>query len=171
MKILFSEIAKAGNRYEITDDAWFADTDLQPVAPVQAELSLHRQGDSRVELAGSLDTAVRLNCDRCLAGYDFAVAVQFHLVLEVPSEGSWKIRELECTSADLDTVLLQEPVVDFWDILRQQLLLSLPEKQICCRNCKGLCLQCGNDLNRGNCSCVEESEVSPFAVLASLKKK
>jgi uncharacterized protein len=171
VKILFSEICKAGNRYEITDDSWFADTDLQPVAPVQAVLTLHRQGDSRVELAGSLQTGVRLSCDRCLVGYEFAVNVRFHLILEVPSDTSWQVRELECSGADLDTVLLLEPVVDIPDILRQQLLLSLPEKQICVRNCRGLCPQCGNNLNRDDCSCVAEQKTSPFAVLASLQKK
>ena len=171
MKVAFTDISKAGNRYEIHDDAWFPEPELHRIAPVQAELALNRKGDSRVEVEGFLHTGVRLVCDRCLADYDFAVDVNFHLILEVPAEESWHIKELECSGTDLDTVLLREPVVDFWDILRQQLYLSLPDKLICSPECKGLCPRCGLDLNIGDCSCVTETKESPFAVLAALKKK
>ena len=92
-------------------------------------------------------------------------------MLEVPSEEKWHIKDLECSGDDLDTILLREPVVDFWDILRQQLYLSLPEKLICSTDCKGLCPECGVDLNSGSCSCVREEKESPFSVLAKLKKK
>jgi len=170
VKIAFTDISKAGNRYEINDDAWFPEPDLHRSAPVRAELVLNRKGDSRIEVQGSLRTGAGLVCDRCLADYDFAVDVKFHLVLEVPSEESWHIKELECSGADLDTVLLTEPVVDFGDILRQQLYLSLPDKLVCSPECKGLCPKCGLDLNTGDCSCVTEAKESPFAVLAKLKK-
>jgi uncharacterized protein len=169
MKIAFADISNAGNRYEIQDDAWFPEPDLQRIGPVRAELSLNRKGDSRVEVCGELHTQVRLACDRCLADYPYAVDVDFHLVLEVPSAATWQIKELECSSADLDTILLQEPVVDFGDILRQQLYLSLPDKLICTAACKGLCPKCGRDLNTGVCSCEVETKESPFAVLAKLK--
>jgi uncharacterized protein len=171
MKIAFADILKTGNHYEINDDAWFPEPELPRIAPVQAEVVLNRKGDSRVEIQGVLRTGTRLVCDRCLADYDFAVDVNFHLLLEVQSEESWNVKELECSGADLDTVLLMEPVVDLWDILRQQLYLSLPDKFICSPKCRGLCAQCGLDLNRGECSCVAEAKESPFAVLAMLNKK
>ena len=169
MKVEFTDISKTGNRYEIEDDAWFPELDR--TAPVQVELSLHRKGDSRVEVQGRLRTGVRLVCDLCLARYDFPVDVNFHLVLEVPSDDSWHMKELECSSADLDTVLQKEPVVDFADILRQQLYLSLPERLLCSPQCRGLCPQCGQDLNIGECTCTADEPESPFAVLAKLKNK
>lgn len=170
MKIEFTDISKAGNRYEIDDDTWFPEPELYRIAPVQAELSLQRKGDSRVLVQGFLRTGVRLVCDRCLVGYDFPVYVTFHLVLEVPSDDSWHMKELECSKTDLDIVLQKEPVVDFADILRQQLYLSLPDKLICSTQCKGLCPQCGQDLNADSCSCIAVGPESPFAVLAKLKK-
>lgn len=171
VKVAFTDIPKAGNRYEISDDAWFPESELYRIAPVQAELVLNRKGDNQVVVQGFLRTGVRLACDRCLADYDFPVDADFHLVLEVPTDESWHIKELECSGTDLDTVLLSEPVVDFWDILRQQLYLSLPDKLICSPQCRGLCPICGIDLNTGECSCVPEIKESPFAVLAALKKK
>ncbi len=171
MKVAFTDISKAGNRYEITDDTWFPETELRRVAPVMAELALNRKGDSRVEAQGFLGSKVEIICDRCLGRYNFAVDVKFHLVLEVPTDESWHIKEMECSSSDLDIIQLVEPEVDFGDILRQQLYLSLPEKRICSKECKGLCPQCGANLNADDCGCIRETKVSPFAVLAALKKK
>ncbi len=169
MIVAFTDISKAGNRYQISADEWIEETGLKRSAPVEASLALNRQGDQRVAVQGSLRTGVELDCDRCLAGYDFAVDVAFQLLLEIPSAESWQVKELECGRGDLDTVQLIEPEVDIDQILREQLLLSLPEKQICSPACKGLCLQCGVDLNRKKCGCVPEEKESPFAVLAALK--
>ena len=171
MKIAFADIPKTGHRYEINDDTWFPEPELSRIAPVEAELSLNRKGDHRVEVQGVLRTGTRLVCDRCLTGYDFPVDVNFHLLLEVQADENWNLREMECSEVDLDTVLLTEPVVDVWDILRQQLYLSLPDKLLCTSKCRGLCSQCGIDLNTGECSCVAEAKESPFAVLAKLNKK
>jgi uncharacterized protein len=68
-------------------------------------------------------------------------------------------------------VHLTEPFVDVVDLLRQQVYLSLPVKQICSHDCKGLCPQCGLDLNREACICPQNVQSSPFAVLAALQKK
>ncbi len=119
---------------------------------------------------GFLHTGLVLTCDCCLAAYNFAVKADFHFVLEMQTEDNWHIKELECTRENIDIVQVEEAVVDFSDILRQQVYLSLPFKQICSQNCKGLCLKCGSNLNREKCTCVHETENSPFAVLASLKQ-
>jgi uncharacterized protein len=39
------------------------------------------------------------------------------------------------------------------DVLREQVLLSLPLKTLCKPDCKGLCPRCGADRNRQPCSC------------------
>lgn len=173
VNVPFAEIAKTGSQYSIADDAWLAGTDLRTTVPVQAELILRRKGDSRAEVQGTLRTGLRLICGRCLAEYDFAVDTSFHLALEVPdNEADWRsVKELECTAADIDVVQVDEPIADLEDILRQQLYLSLPIKQVCSPNCQGLCPNCGIDLNSGSCTCSSEVKNSPFAALAALKKK
>jgi uncharacterized protein len=79
---------------------------------------------------------------------------------------------MEGTESELDTLQVTEPVVDLEDILRQQVYLGLPAKQLCRENCLGLCSHCGKNLNEGQCSCHEKSAAgSPFAVLAAYRAR
>ncbi len=58
---------------------------------------------------------------------------------------------------DLDTPLMEE------------LLLSLDFVYLCKEDCKGLCFQCGHDLNEGDCGCADKKEIDPrLAILAKL---
>ena len=41
------------------------------------------------------------------------------------------------------------------DVVREQVLLTLPGRTLCSDNCKGLCVTCGQNLNSGTCSCAQ----------------
>jgi uncharacterized protein len=54
----------------------------------------------------------------------------------------------------------------------EQIHLGLPAYPHCSPECKGLCAQCGANLNNGACTCeTGPRPESPFAGLAKLKKK
>ena len=170
-RIPFSDIPDSGSRYEIAGTAWLPD-DLRSGAagPALAELVLLRKQANRIEVRGALETTVTLQCDRCLQDFGFTVAARFGYLLEAPGPGHhWRIHDFECDRSDLDIIQLLEPVVDLEDILRQQVLLGLPEKKLCTARCRGLCPTCGTDLNEHRCSCTGEEKQSPFAVLASVR--
>ena len=59
--------------------------------------------------------------------------------------------------------------VDLDDLLRQQLYLSLPVKNLCAEECRGLCPGCGANLNQADCTCGAGEDRSPFAVLRQLQ--
>ena len=46
------------------------------------------------------------------------------------------------------------------DIVISDILLSLPQKNLCKGDCKGLCQICGKNLNEGDCSC-DKREIDP----------
>ena len=46
------------------------------------------------------------------------------------------------------------------DYILNQVVLSLPMKSLCDKDCKGLCVLCGVDLNKNTCDCVQD-EVDP----------
>ena len=94
---------------------------------------------------------------------------KMQVLLETLSGEPWHLKELECDNADLDSILLDEPVVDLDDLLRQQLYLSLPVKNLCAEECRGLCPGCGANLNQADCTCGAGEDRSPFAVLRQLQ--
>ena len=173
-KVPFSEIPEHGAEYEINDSSWFPEDVIEQdaSAPVTVFIRLSKKSDNRIELKGSLQTSVLLECDRCLRQYPFQVNSPMQLVLEVTDRTEhWRLQDIETTRAELETIVLNKPIVDLAELLRQQLFLALPEKRLCMDECSGLCPQCGADLNERKCSCSKKGSNSPFAVLKTLKQK
>lgn len=172
MQVRFSEISPSGNRYTLSGlESPVPPEDFTVNGPFAAHCSLKRLGESKVELQGHLQTQLAVRCDRCLATYAIGVDTELDLVFELAANEAWQLPEVECTRSDLDSIILDEPVVDLDDVLRQQLYLALPMKNLCSEQCRGICLQCGANRNLEACSCGEHKPGSPFAVLAKLKEK
>jgi uncharacterized protein len=171
MRVRFNEISPQGSRYEMTDVEGLAEQgDFVVRSPMHAQCTLRRKGEDKVELDGRIQAVVSLVCDRCLGEYEVEVETEFQVLLEVESEHSWHLKEVEVHAAELDRELLDEPVVNLDDVMRQQLYLALPMKNLCNESCRGICTQCGANLNTTTCDCVTEERSSPFAGLARLKK-
>ena len=54
-------------------------------------------------------------------------------------------------------------------VLREQLLLRVPAYVVCREECRGLCPQCGANLNETTCACEPEQAASPWDALKKLK--
>jgi uncharacterized protein len=70
-------------------------------------------------------------------------------------------------------ILDEEPysgkIIDLARALREQILLAVPPPPLCDEACKGLCPQCGKDLNQGDCGC-ERTSIDPrWAALKSIQ--
>jgi len=168
----FSEISEHGVEYEITNLLWIPDDLIEHIGSAAVHIRLTKKNDNSIELRGNLQMGVTLECDRCLKQYVFQVDSPMLLLLEVAGKDEHRqLYNIETGEVELETVSLDNPVVDLVELLRQQLLLSLPEKLLCKEKCSGLCLQCGVNLNDENCACVTRDDRSPFAVLEALKKK
>ncbi len=172
MRIAFSDISLSGNSYEVHGlESLVAQQDFAVKEPFRAHCTLKRKGDNKVEMQGRLQARLSLTCDRCISSYDVDVDTELQILFEMESNDSWQVKELERTLSDLDSIILDEPVVDIDDVLRQQLYLSLPLKNLCSEQCKGLCAHCGINRNLTECHCANENPLGPFGVLAQLKKK
>jgi uncharacterized protein len=168
MKVKFGEIPPEGLRYEIKDESWFPDHELQRAGPVLAIVFLKRSGLDRVLLEGEIKTTLAFDCDRCLENYTMELDGSFKLDLEYTSGRRLETAEHEISPAEMDMIYLEEPVVDIFEILSQQVFLMIPEKHLCLESCKGLCSRCGANLNQETCDCRKDITSSPFAIL---KKK
>ena len=173
LHIPFSEIPEHGVHVSISDQSWLPEEMLDKAGRVSAEVQLTKKSEDRIEVQGKLQATFRLACDRCLAEYEYPLGITLQLIVELPeSDRHWRVQDLEGTGSELDILQVAEPIVDLEDILRQQIYLGLPAKQLCRENCPGLCTHCGKNLNEGQCGCHENRAAgTPFAVLASYRKK
>ena len=172
MRLRFNEISPHGNQFEL-----FEVTGLEQAEIVSVEgdsrftFTLKRKSETQVEMSGTLLFTPIITCDRCLVSYAYPINTSFHVLFETGGADKWQLKEVECTSSEMDTVSLDEPIVDCDDVLRQQILLALPQKKLCSPGCKGICNRCGENLNIAVCDCEKTITDSPFAVLSRLKKK
>ena len=67
--------------------------------------------------------------------------------------------------------LSEGDTVDLTDLLVQDIISSLPIQPLCSEDCKGLCQECGANLNRETCDCDKEQVNERFAALKDLFKE
>lgn len=128
-----------------------------------------------VYLAGTIKTELTLQCSRCLEPFQFPVEskVTAHFVpREEPGEEHKEHLEVELSTSDIDIEYYDENRVDITQPVHDQILLALPFVSVCREGCKGLCVECGKNLNEGSCGCSHEGPVDPrLEVLRPLKEK
>jgi len=95
------------------------------------------------------------------------VRLDFRYTL-VPVKESIK-DNVELRTDDLDFGFYEGEVVDLSPLIYEQIMLQIPMKILCSEACKGLCPQCGANLNVGNCDCRKDQGDERFAVLRNLK--
>ena len=76
--------------------------------------------------------------------------------------------EREIGEDDLTTAYYRDGLLDIVELLREQFQLALPMKPLCSAACRGLCAQCGTNLNRTECVCGPAWEDPRLAPLKSL---
>ena len=131
-----------------------------------------RKSGKDIYLSGNIDTELSAICTRCLEPVKFPVkcAVTAHFI--PGSEPENEHGEVELHASDIDIEYYDESRVDITQSVHDQILLALPLVCLCKKDCKGLCPECGKNLNLGPCGCSGESSVDPrLEVLKSLKDK
>ncbi|HMK56062.1 MAG TPA: DUF177 domain-containing protein [Dissulfurispiraceae bacterium] len=166
MKIIVSEIPEEGLELNLKDDVKTDAVSL--TSPVTAVLRLDKVGEN-VIAKGALSGDADLQCARCLTHFPMRLSSQVNVVYH-PAKDIAKSEQHELKGDELDTVFYRDDVIDTDDLLREQLLLSLPMKPLCSPDCRGFCPKCGSELNVEGCRC-EKDEVDPrFDVLKRLKQ-
>ncbi len=111
------------------------------------------------EINGQLDATVMVPCSRCLELYPLEISRALHLVL-LPRPQNPAAVEIGLGDEDMDTSFYSEQKVVLEDVVGEQINLALPMRPICKPDCKGLCLNCGTDLNRHSCTCPRQGSDS-----------
>jgi len=125
----------------------------------RAELVEEHHGKNEViqdiRLRGRLSTRLELQCARCLEPITQEIKREFELLYRPLGTDAGR-DELSVTDAEAEIGYYQGGGLLLEDVLREQVLLALPLKITCREDCKGLCPQCGKNLNQEQCSCSTE---------------
>jgi len=146
------------------------DEGYRVATPVELSMDIEKAGAGAVRVRGRATTRLMLECGRCLDEMEVPVDARFELRY-VPQEQNAGEPEREIAEDDLTTAYYREGALDVVDMLREQFQLALPMKPLCAESCRGLCPECGANLNRANCGC-DPTWVDPrLALLKDLLKK
>lgn len=138
--------------------------DLDKVTLEDLELK-HLQGSVEIGrtpqgliVQGKFSADAALECVRCLKGF------------VRPLE--WEFTELyafnQKSASEAGLLLPDDAHIDLAPLLREYALLEVPINPLHTPDCKGLCIECGQDLNVRDCGHSQHTEDSPFSALKDL---
>lgn len=131
-------------------------------------------------VTGSVEGVGTTECARCLDEFQVPVSgsVEGYFISgaaggeDGEDEGLEEEEELEFDFLGPDNAIDLEP------LLQAAILVELPLQPLCRPDCRGICQDCGMNLNEGTCDCAQkraerdaadEAASNPFAVLAQLE--
>lgn len=89
-----------------------------------------RREDGEFLLCFTGETKMSSSCDRCLEACKSEIHIDY------------------CEQLDDETMEMS-----LEEVARQEFILQRPLQILCSHDCKGLCIQCGANLNEGDCDC------------------
>lgn len=142
-------------------------------APLHVRLRAIRVGEI-VELEGTVESRIGVSCSRCLREFETPLIASFAVAFargygERPlAEGEEE--EVEISAEEMGLIPFQGDEIDLRVMLQEQVITGLPLRPLCNEACRGLCPQCGKDLNEGECGCSAPDEFpSRFSKLKDFK--
>ena len=149
-----------GERNDFRCSFDFSGEELYGGFPFQTPVDCSGEIENRagvVRLVFCVKFVLSLACDRCLKPFQQEKTLNFEHIL---------VQKLN--SANDDYLVCADGVLDLEELVRTDVLLELPTKVLCSEDCRGLCSQCGKNLNEGSCTC-EKKQIDPrLAVLSQL---
>jgi DUF177 domain-containing protein len=144
------------------DDPALEGTDIPLREPVAVSGRLQAIGEGRFYWQGKATTVMQGECRRCLTPVSTPLSLEIGALFTQDAESA--------DDPDSYAVAPDETEVDVTRAVREELLLAAPRYMECREDCKGLCPQCGKDLNAGPCGCAPVTEAR-WQPLKALKDK
>jgi len=144
--------------------------EIRFVQPIQVRIGATLAGET-VSIEGELGTVIHLRCSRCLTPFDLNVRSAFAVTAVAASadrSADAAAGEIELAADEMDVLVYSGDSIDLSEEIAQQVIMALPVNPLCRETCKGLCSQCGANLNRSTCPCKAQDTGNPFAALKNL---
>lgn len=150
---LKSVFQNEGEEKQVNYKLDIADIDIDGVFPFRTPIDVTATAKNRASLVSLTIRACfsySRSCDRCSTEFTRKMDMLFEhkLAQTLVDDGNDDYIETPDFKLELD------------DIVISDILLSLPQKNLCKDDCKGLCQICGKNLNEDDCSC-DKREIDP----------
>jgi uncharacterized protein len=132
MKIHVSRVPEGGLKEQASYDPAPLDMDRQDIhltEPFAVDVFVVK-AERELVVDAAIRCPIRMSCARCLE--------EFPRTLSLKALFSYPVQPTD--------------VVDITDDVRQEIILAYPMIPVCQPGCQGLCITCGQNLNRGSCS-------------------
>jgi uncharacterized protein len=158
---LKSVFQNEGEEKQVKYELDIADIDIDGVFPFRTPLNVTATARNRASLVTlSLEVVFDYtrNCDRCSEEFTKQMVMSFshNLAQTLVDDGNDDYIETPDFKLELDEIVISD------------VLLSLPQKNLCKSDCKGLCSTCGQNLNLGECSCDKQNIDPRLEILKQL---
>jgi uncharacterized protein len=148
----------------------FSYEDATLAGPVTADFVLsHKDRDLYVD--GTVETAVRFRCSRCMKEFSRSIATKFDLSYLPQPKWTNDGAEIELRYEEMEVAYYDGVAFDVNLMVLEQIELAMPMQFVCSEDCKGLCYKCGADLNEGSCLCKNDVADSRLSILLDFQKK
>ncbi|MCP4745761.1 MAG: DUF177 domain-containing protein [Desulfobacteraceae bacterium] len=144
------------------------------ISPVHFSLKVFLEKEL-IQIQGLFSCRIKLTCSRCLELFESQLKRNFRLRFSNripadvhPGKNESGENEIELTAEQIGLGFYEGEVIDLAAPLQEQVIIALPFKALCNESCKGLCSQCGVDLNSTQCECEGNRSSTPFNVLKKL---
>ena len=139
--------------------------------PISVQLFLYKEKDS-ITVSGKVSTTVIEPCSRCLKPVKLQIEGNIEALYVNQSKLLSKSRSGPVGELD-NTFLLSEDILDLSDRVVEAIIVEIPLKVLCSKDCKGLCPVCGADLNENpnhHCETPKEPQDKWHSLLYNLKE-
>jgi uncharacterized protein len=134
--------------------------DVEQTGPLavtgRADLLVEHRGHkievADIRLRAAYKGDFHLLCARCLEPVPQSLAGSFDLLFR-PQAVDAETGERAISPDETEIGYYEESGLLLEDVVREQVLLSLPPRTLCTEDCKGLCPRCGQNLNLAPCTC------------------
>jgi uncharacterized protein len=180
MQFLVSDLEREPIAFDVTLPPASIDfgTEAQQVGPLasagRVEVLHEHRGPKEIvpdiRLKGSFSGAFETPCARCVEPVRIDLAGDFDLLFR-PAGVDASGAEHAITTPETEIGYYEDGGLALEDVLREQVLLSLPARTLCQPGCKGLCPRCGQNRNELACSCEEGPSDPRWEALAGLSDR
>ena len=126
---------------------------IKPVSSCSVVGRISADGDILI-LTAEVKVDLEMICSRCLDTFIYPIDIDIEERFTTNGK-----------SEDEEAVVVLDDVLDITEVVETSIISTLPIKRVCKDDCKGLCQECGCNLNFNTCSCNKEDVDIRFEAL------